>query len=115
MPSGVSNATLQRLVPNGFLLQTCPAACFANQTFKTKRIRCALLHQTFLNTTKRGTGAVSGLRRGSLTEKSGHDRFILGQRWCRCRITAAVLRAFASNRHGLYSPLPALTILRAPR
>jgi hypothetical protein len=58
LPTGASDATLRRLVPNGFLLQTCPAATFSNQIVYDHTRVCSASHQTFLNTTKRGTGAV---------------------------------------------------------
>lgn len=63
-PQRPSDRTMETLVPNGFLLDVCPEDSYANQlTFDGARA-CTRSHQTFLNTTKRGTGALPGSNRG---------------------------------------------------
>lgn len=56
LPTGPTTATLQRIVPNGFLLPTCPTSTYANQVvFDADRV-CTRSHQAFMNVTRRGSG-----------------------------------------------------------
>lgn len=65
LPTGPTESTLRRLVPNGFLLPTCPTATYANQiVFAHERV-CTRSHQAFMNVTKRGSGSAPGLARGA--------------------------------------------------
>lgn len=63
-PQKASQADLEALIPNGFLLDVCPKSSYANQMTYDDKKACTRSHQTFLNSTKRGTGAVMGTNRG---------------------------------------------------
>jgi hypothetical protein len=65
LPTGPSESTLRRIVPNGFLLPTCPVSTYANQIVSDEEKVCTRSHQTFMNVTKRGSGSTPGLNRGA--------------------------------------------------
>jgi hypothetical protein len=54
---------MERLIPNGFLLDVCEDT-YANQVTFDQTKTCTRSHQTFLNTTKRGAGTKPGSYRG---------------------------------------------------
>lgn len=63
-PQPPKQSDMERLIPNGFLLDVCPEDTYANQLTFDQTKTCTRSHQTFLNTTKRGAGTKPGSYRG---------------------------------------------------
>ena len=63
-PARPTAADMEKLLPGGFLLDVCPRDSYANQLTFNATKACTRSHQTFLNTTKRGTGTLAGSNRG---------------------------------------------------
>jgi hypothetical protein len=63
-PQRPKPSDMERLIPNGFMLDVCPEDSYANQLTFDSTKTCTRSHQTFLNTTKRGAGTKPGSNRG---------------------------------------------------